>query len=112
LATQKSKQNVYCLTHECPYLEYHLIKWLHQEHLADSSCAACPSIMILSEVQCASLMQADPKTLKTVKDVMSLLQESDDWDVEWSTKPFDVIMKFEADYACVMGQLEVQQRVK
>jgi hypothetical protein len=109
---QKAKRNVYCPTKERPFLDYRLIEWLCRVHLADPCHAIRPPELILSETQRASLVQADPKTLKTAKDITVLLQESDDWDDEWSAKLFDVITKFEADYGLVKGQAVTQQKGK
>lgn len=61
-------------------------------------------------MQRATLVQADPKTIKTASDITTLLQESDDWDEEWSAKVFEVITKFEVDYARVMGQTGAQKK--
>jgi hypothetical protein len=104
---QKSKRNVYCPTQERPYLDFQLIKWLQQAHQADPCHAVCPPDLILSETQRrqrASLVRADPKTLKSTKDITVLLQESDDWGDEWSAILFEVITQFESDYWQVMKQ--------
>ena len=109
-AVQKAKQNVYRTTQECLFLDLCLIEWLQHEHLADSWCTVRPPDLILSETQRASLVRADPKTLKTARDITMLFQESDKWDTEWSAKLFEVIRIFEVDYAWVMGHSATQQK--
>lgn len=109
---QKSKRNVYRPTNQRPYLDFCLIKWLQREHLADRYRAIRLPDLILSEMQHASLVWADPKTIKTASDVTALLQESDDWDEEWSAKVFEVIKEFEVDYARVTGQTVTQKKGK
>lgn len=110
LTTQKAKRNVYRPTQERPFLEFRLIKWLQQEHSADLWRTVRPLDLILSETQRAILVRADPKTLKTAKDITTLFQESDEWDAEWSAKLFEVVKTFEVDYARVMGQSAAQQK--
>ena len=110
LTVQKPEQIINRPTHQHPYLEFRLIEWLRREHLADPYRAVRPSYFILSEMQRATLVQADPKTIKTARDITTLLQESDDWDEEWSAKVFEVITKFEADYGRVMGQTGAQKK--
>jgi hypothetical protein len=101
---QKSKRNVYRPTQERPYLDFQLIEWLQQAHQADPCRAVRPPDLILSETQHASLVRADPKTLKSTKDITVLLQESDDWGDKWSAMLFEVITQFESDYWQVMKQ--------
>jgi hypothetical protein len=112
LAVQKPKRMVYHPTNQRPYLEFRLIEWLQREHLADPCRAVRPPELILSENQRASLVCADPKTLKSAKDITALLQESDEWDDEWSEKLFEVVTKFEVDYACIKGQKATQKKGK
>lgn len=112
LTVQKPKRNVYRPTNQCPYLEYCLIEWLQREHLADPDCAVRPPDLILSEMQCASLIRTDPKAIKMLKDITALLQESDNWDEEWSMKIFEVIKEFKVNYTRVKatGQTAKQKK--
>ena len=109
---QKAKRNVYRPTQERPFLEFRLIEWLQREHSADPWRTVRPPDLILSETQRMSLVRVDPKTLKTAKDITTLFGESDDWDTEWSAKLFEVIQKFEVDYAHVTRQSTAHQRKK
>ncbi|KAN0128795.1 hypothetical protein V8E53_013382 [Lactarius tabidus] len=99
-SVEKPKHNVYCSTHKHLFLKFYL------------SCTVCPPELILSEMQHASLVCVDPRSLKTAEDITALLQESDKWNKEWSMKVFEVIKKFEKDYTQFMGQSVVQKRAK
>ena len=109
---QKPKRNIYRPTHERPFLEFQLIEWLRLEHLADPFRSVRPPDFILSETQRATLVRADPKKIKTAKDITALLEESDDWDAEWSAKIFRVITQFETEYASISEKSSTQRKRK
>ena len=74
--------------------------------------AVCPPDFILLDTQRAMLVCVDSKKIKTVQDITALLEESDDWDAEWSAKIFRVVMQFETEYACISEKLTTQRKRK
>jgi hypothetical protein len=80
-------------------LEFRLIEWLRLEHFADPFRAVRPPDLILSDIQRATLVRADPRKIKTPQDITALLEESAKWEVEWSAKVFGFITRFENEYA-------------
>jgi len=89
-------------------LEFRLIEWLMLEHSADPFRSIRPPDLILSLTQRTTLIRADPS--KTAQDITALLDESVDWDAEWSAKTFEVISQFNKDYARITEQSITQRK--
>lgn len=105
-------QNIYRPVQECSFLEYCLIQWLELVHSEDSLSAVRPPHLILSDLQQATLVRAHASKINTAEDITMLLDQTSEWASEWSHGLFEVIKKFETDYACIMEKTSVQCKQK
>ncbi|KAI9463684.1 P-loop containing nucleoside triphosphate hydrolase protein [Lactarius psammicola] len=104
--------NTYRPTQERPFLEFRLTEWLKLEYLADPFRSIRPPEHILSETQRVTLVRADPRKIKSAQDITVLVEESAEWEAEWSAKIFEVITLFDKEYACISGQLTTNRKRK
>lgn len=108
----KRMQNTYRPTQERQFLEFRLNEWVKGVYLADPYRCVRPVDLILSRAQKAILIRADPRKINCAQDITTLLDETTEWDAEWSAKVYGVITKFESEYACISEQTVTQKKRK
>jgi hypothetical protein len=81
-------------------------------YLADPYRCVRPLDLVLSHSQRATLVRADPSQIKCAQDITVLLNETADWDAEWSSKVFKVITQFESENAGSSEQSSTQKKRK
>ncbi|KAF8258083.1 P-loop containing nucleoside triphosphate hydrolase protein, partial [Lactarius quietus] len=60
----------------------------------------------------ATLVRADLEKINSAQDVTVLLDETANWDAEWSAKVFEVITKFDTNYACILEESSTHRKRK
>ncbi|KAF8267862.1 hypothetical protein EI94DRAFT_1700713 [Lactarius quietus] len=108
----KRVHNTYHPTQEQPFLECCLNEWVRQAHLADPFHCIHLLNLILSYLQRATLVHADPEKIKSIQDTTMLLDETSNWDAKWSAKVFEVITKFNTDYVCISEESSTCRKCK
>ncbi|KAF8258171.1 P-loop containing nucleoside triphosphate hydrolase protein, partial [Lactarius quietus] len=84
----KRVHNTYRPTQERPFLECCLDEWR------------------------VTLVHTDPEKFKSAQDITTLLDETADWDAKWSAKVFEVITKFDTNYACISEESLTRRKCK
>ncbi len=99
-------------TKDRPALDFRLIEWLQREHENDPLRSVRPLHLILSHSQRLHLVRAHPNKVKSVSDVLILLDKTSgsDWAEEWSLKVFNVICAYEHDLATLAEQNRIRKR--
>jgi hypothetical protein len=112
--TQKAKrpQNIYCPVQEHPFLKHCLIRWLELVHSEDPLCSVRPPHIILSDIQCTTLVWAHLSKFNRAEDITLLLEQTTEWASEWSHGLYEVITQFDIDYACISEKRVVQRKQK
>jgi hypothetical protein len=64
-------------------------------HDSDSLRAVRPACFILSDIAITTLTKVHPIRMKSAEDVVSALEETNEWGIEWSLEVFDVIHTFD-----------------
>jgi hypothetical protein len=88
----------YRRTVERPYLEFAINQWLEDSHQNDHLAFARPPHTILSDAKRSLLVKTQKSKVKTVADLIALLNETEEWAEEWGESLLAVLAKFEADF--------------
>ena len=94
---KRGKYPKYRPTKERPALDRLIIQWLQNEHEADDLQSVHPMYDILSDMQRKLLVRTLAKNIRTANDISLLLGESCEWEAEWASKLFSLILRYEAE---------------
>lgn len=81
-------------------LQDRLRTWLASAHASDSLRAVRPASFILDAKAIKSLATVHPDRLTSALQVISAVQETAEWGVEWAAQVLAVVSKFDADLEC------------
>ncbi|KAF8264318.1 P-loop containing nucleoside triphosphate hydrolase protein [Lactarius quietus] len=74
--------------------------------------ASLPASTMEKTKQRVTLVRTDPEKIKSAQDVTTLLDETADWGAKWSAKVFEVITKFDTNYACISEESSTCRKPK
>jgi hypothetical protein len=78
-------------------LQARLGDWLASSHATDPLRAVRPSSFILDALGIKSLSAVHPDRMRTVVDVVAVLDETSEWEGEWGRKVFEVISAYNSE---------------
>ncbi|KAJ6468883.1 P-loop containing nucleoside triphosphate hydrolase protein [Mycena sanguinolenta] len=80
-------------------LQTRLYAWLDSAHASDPLRAVRPASHILDGTAIKRLSVAHPSRITSTSNVIYIIQESDEWAVEWSRQIFDIISGYDSELA-------------
>ncbi|KAF8232785.1 hypothetical protein L208DRAFT_1126894, partial [Tricholoma matsutake] len=71
-----------------------LISWVKSAHENDPLCGVRAMYDILSHQQRIKLVRASMKSIQSSEDIVTLLEETNEWGKEWAGPLADLVMKY------------------
>lgn len=95
VAPAKRSRNKYRSVAARSLLEEKLQIWRLEAHSTDPLRLIRPPYLILSDANLLCIAKALPELLSCPADIVSLLEESEEWAVEWAEKIYQVVRVFD-----------------
>jgi ribonuclease D len=75
----------------------HLVAWRYNAHAIDPLAAVRPPSFIIDNAGITLLAKPHPQDISSYQQIRVILDQSMEWEKEWSKKIFDIIQQFEED---------------
>ncbi|KAJ7626970.1 P-loop containing nucleoside triphosphate hydrolase protein [Roridomyces roridus] len=78
---------------------HHLLKtYLEKAHASDPLRAVRTRTSILSDTALVTLATAHPTRIRSIGDIVNMLEETTEWEEEWGSQVFNVISEYDVDF--------------
>ena len=89
-----------------------LVAWRYNAHATDSLSAVRPPSFIIDKAGITLLSRLHPQDITNYRQIRILLDQSMEWEEEWSKKLFDVIQQFDEDLVNLRRSTTTQKKTQ
>jgi hypothetical protein len=87
-----------------------LVAWRYNAHAMDPLAAVRPPSFIIDDVGIKLLTKLHPQDISNYRQIRVVLDQSMEWEEEWSKKIFDIIQQFDADLITLRRTTATQKK--
>ena len=89
-----------------------LVVWRYNTHAMDPLAAVRPPSFIIDNASLTILAKIHPQDISNYRQIRVILDQSAEWEQEWSKKIFDVIQNFEEDLITLCRTTATQKKTQ
>ena len=87
-----------------------LVVWCHEEHANSPLAAVRPPSFIIDDGGITTISKLHPENITDYRQITDLLDQTVEWEEEWSKKVFEVILQFDRDLARLRQTAATQKK--